>query len=118
MTPAARCAGNEARASNWLLGLILTEGGTCEEQAAIVLRNDRGEEACLLSSELSAQELIPVNAAPGRLGYVSGSSLYAGRSLSRSRCWRRNQDGSSQMDALTHNTLLNKHANGLAAAWN
>lgn len=104
MTPAARCAGNEARASYWLLGLILTEGGTCEEQAAIVPRNDGGEEACLLSSELSDQALIPVNAAPGRLGYVSGSSLYGGQSPSRSRCWRRNQDGGSQMNAHAHTT--------------
>lgn len=86
MTPTARCAGSEARASYWLLGRILTEGGTCEEQAAIVLRNDGVEEACLPSSEVSAQALIPVNTAPGCLGNVSGSSLHGGQSLSRSRC--------------------------------
>lgn len=65
------CGRDEATASYWLFGLLLTEGGTGEEQAAIVLRNDSGEEACLPSSEVSAQALIPVNAAPGRFGYVS-----------------------------------------------
>lgn len=68
------CGRDEATASYWLFGLLLTEGGTGEEQAAIVLRNDSGEEACLPSSEVSAQALIPVTTAPGRFGYVSGSS--------------------------------------------
>lgn len=67
------CGRDEATASYWLFGLLLTEGGTGEEQAAIVLRNDSGVEACLPSSEVSAQALIPVTAAPGRFGYVSDS---------------------------------------------
>lgn len=53
------CGRREARASDWLLGHLLTEGGTCDQQAAIVLRNDGGEEACLPSSEVSPEALIP-----------------------------------------------------------
>lgn len=55
MFPSARCVGaRETRPSYWLFGLLLTEGGTGEEQAAIVLRNDSGVAACLPSSEVSA----------------------------------------------------------------
>lgn len=53
------CGRREARASDWLLGRLLTEGGTCDQQAAIVLRNDGGKEACLPSSEVSPEALIP-----------------------------------------------------------
>lgn len=66
--------------ARWSQGVLLAgwtfidRGRNGEEQAAIVLRNDSGEEACLPSSEVSAQALIPANAAPGRFGYVSGGS--------------------------------------------
>lgn len=102
------CGRRGAGASDWLLGPLLTEGGTCDQQAAIVLRNDGGEEPVCLPLRLALRP--PSRKRTSRtLAYVRG--LYEGRSLSRSRCRRRSQDGSCEMDTHTHTHAVVKVTN-------